>query len=349
MYVRPIGLTDLAPEWLRTWRGDGIIARVETARMAQLLLRTRLPVVNLRRLLPGVPFPYVGVDNAEVSKLAANHLLERGIRHFGFVGRMRGENLSLDLRADHFRQLVGEAGHRCELFPTEPTAGHLAWEDEQERLSHWISSLPKPVGIMAANDERGLHVLDAARRAGLHVPDDVAVVGVDNDEALCNLGIPALSSVDVNPEGIGYEAAAMLDKMMAGRDFTSHRATVLPRGVITRQSTDVVASEDEDVSRAIQYIRDTACKGLMASDVLAFVGVSRTSLQQRMKQVTGRTIHQEIQRVRLNRAKELLAGSSLAIKQVAIESGFSSVQYLTRVFRATTGETPAGYRSKRAG
>ena len=149
---------------------------------------------------------------------------------------------------------------------------------------------------MACNDERGLQVLDACRRCGVAVPDDVAVIGVDNDLPMCELAIPPLTSVDVNAEGIGYEAAALLDKMMAGKKAPTKPVMLPPRGVVTCRSTDLVASEDEDVSRAVRYIREHACNRLQVSDVLTHMGMSCASLQQRMKQIVGRTIHQEIQR-----------------------------------------------------
>jgi LacI family transcriptional regulator len=201
---------------------------------------------------------------------------------------------------------------------------------------------------MAANDERGLQVLDACRRANLAVPDVVAVIGCDNDEPLCELSIPPMTSVDVNAEGIGYEAAALLDKMMSGEKTPSKTIRIAPRAVVTRRSTDVLACEDDEVRRAVGYIRESACRGLQVSDVLAHMGMSRASLQQRMKQFVGRTIHQEIQRVRLAMVKQRLVGSADTIKQIARESGFASVQYMTRVFRAMTGETPARFRSRRA-
>src|SRR6185295_15496992 len=196
------------------------------------------------------------------------------------------------------------------------------WEAAQERLAAWIASLAKPVGIMAADDAIGLAVLDACRRADIAVPDDVAVVGVGNDQTLCDLAIPPLSSIDANAAGVGYEAAALLDRLMDGGSVPNRPIKLAPRGVITRRSTDTVAAEDEEVARAVSFIRERACGGLQVGDVLAHTGMSRASLQQRMKQLLGRTIHQEIQRARLNRAKHLLAMSGLTIKQVARESGF---------------------------
>ena len=346
-YFRPHGLAEAIPSWLSRFSGDGMLVRIETEQTLNIVRKSGVPVVNLRGTLNGLPFPYVCIDNHQVAQLAMQHLRERGLGHFAFCGRPRGANPTLDERADHFRAMVERDGATCHVYDAVHQSPRAGWEEEQERLADWIWSLPKPVGVMACNDERGLQVLDACRRCGVAVPDDVAVVGVDNDQAICDLSIPPLTSIDVNAEAIGYEAAALLDRMMSGEAPPTAPVRLSPRGVVTRRSTDVVASEDEEVGRALRYIRENACKGLQVVDVLSHMAMSRASLQQRMKQVVGRTIHQEIQRVRLSRVKELLAMSDMTIKQVARESGFASVQYMTRVFRAVTGETPARYRIRR--
>jgi LacI family transcriptional regulator len=348
IYFRPHGLADPPPTWLSEWSGDGILARLGSRSAADIVRRTGAAVVNLRGTVPDLTFPYVTVDNAGVANLAAQHLLERGVEHFAFCGRPRGINPSLDQRSDAFKRAIERSGNACHAYPPAPSSEPTDWETEQERLTEWLRRLPKPIGVMACNDERGLQVLDACRRCGVAVPDEVAVVGVDNDPTLCELAIPPLSSVDVNAEGIGYEAAALLDRMMGGAKAPARAVKVVPRGVVTRRSTDLVASEDEELNRAIRYIRENACRGLQVMDVLRFMGMSRAPLQQRMKQLVGRTLHQEIQHVRIGRAKELLSRSRLTIKQVARESGFASVQYMTRLFRAVTGETPARYRLRRA-
>jgi LacI family transcriptional regulator len=350
-YFRPHGIGDPPPSWIKNWKGDGILARVTKPETAKLLISTGLPIVNLRGSPGPFNFPFVTADQAEISTLAENHLRDRGLKHFAFCGRPAGVNPTLDDRCAFFRKSIESTGQTCHVFPAVHTSESAGWEEEQERLVKWLLSLPKPVGIMAANDERGLQVLDACRRAELVVPDEVAVIGVDNDAALCELSIPPLTSVDVHAEGIGYEAAALLDKIMSGKLKPAPKPMPIkipPRCVVVRRSTDTVASEDEEVGRAIRYIRANACKSLQVVDVLAFMGMSRASLQQRMKAMMGRTIHQEIQRVRMGRAQELLVNSDLTIKQIARESGFASVQYMTRVFRATIGETPALYRRNRS-
>lgn len=345
-YFRPHGLGAPPPQWLSAWQGDGILVRIDSASAAQVVLKTGLPSVNLRSTPLDLPFPFVTVDNVEVGQIAAQHLIERGLHHFAFVNKPAGLNPELDDRSAAFHKAVKRVGGTFASFSVSPE--HLGWEQEQERLAQWIRELPKPVGILACNDRHGVYVIDACRRCGAAVPDEVAVLGADNDDALCDLGIPPLSSIDINAEGVGYEAARILDAMMRGEKIRQKIIKIAPRGIVTRRSTDVIASEDEEVNRAVRYIREHACSGLLVNNVLDHIGMSRASLQLRLKQITGRTIHQEIQRVRLQRCQELLAMSNISIKQVARQSGFSSVQYMTRVFRSATGETPAKYRASRA-
>jgi LacI family transcriptional regulator len=332
---------------MTNWKGDGILARIDTPEIAELLLKSGVPVVNLRGTIGELPFPYVGPDHDQIAKLAAEHLLERGLKNFAFCGKLTGIHPGLDERGVTFEQMVIRAGGKCNVFPADCPPDEDDWEMEQERLASWIKSLPKPVGVMACNDERGLQVLDACRRCGATVPDEVAVIGADNDEHLCDLSIPPLTSVDVNAEQIGYTAAVLLDQMMQGKRTLMSSQRLAPRGIFTRLSTDTVASDDDEVNQALRYIRENGCTGLRVVDVLAHIGMSRASLQQRLKRVIGRTIHEEIERVRLARVKELLLSPDMTIKQVARATGFSSVQYMTRVFRAALGETPARYRSRR--
>jgi LacI family transcriptional regulator len=350
-YFHPHGLGDPPPPWLKKWRGDGVLARISSQAITNMLVKLKLPVVNMRLTAHDDPFPYVGLNHEKVSELAAEQLMSLGLRHFGFCGRPIGLNPGLDQRAVAFQKIIESCGRQCTLFPARKPARNKqhVWEEEQERLAAWVVSLPKPVGIMTSNDERGLQLLDACRRCGAKVPDEVAVIGVDNDEHLCDLSIPPLTSVDVNSEQIGYEAAELLERMMAGEKNPPSKTYLSPRGVVSRRSTDVIASEDPEVNRAVAFIRERGNRPMSVVDVLAHLRMSRASLQERMKRVLGHTIHEEIERVRLARVKELLVASDMTIKQVTYAAGFSSVQYMTRVFRAAVNETPARFRKQRAG
>lgn len=355
IYFKPHGLGDPPPPWLRDWQGDGILVRIGDRRMADAVRRTGLPAVDLRGLLTDTGLPFIGVDHREVARLAAEHLLERGFRHFGFCGLPRGVHPHMDSLCQHFQDFIAEAGYVCDVFKARhgPLPGE-AWEhqqsragqwiDQQERIARWVESLPKPVGVMACHDDRAVQVLDACRRTGISAPDAVAVIGVDNDQQLCELSIPPLTSVDENPARIGYEAAALLDRLMRGSSRPKSALLVPPRAVVTRQSTDVLATDDQELADAVRFIRQHAGEGILARDVVAQVSVSRVTLAARFKRVLGRSILQEIHRVQIELVKELLATTNVPIKQVARRAGFRHVEYMTRLFRRRVGEPPAHYR-----
>jgi LacI family transcriptional regulator len=348
-HFRPHGLGEPPLAWISKWRGDGILARIEDERMARAILRPRVPVVELRGTMTGrLRVPVVRVNDRSIAEMAAKHLLDRGFRYFGHCGYRAGYHPGLDLRAQAFLECIQKTGHPCELLQVyEPYLGRqqrMTWERQQARIASWIRKLPKPVGVMAANDDRALEVLEACRGIGALVPDEVAVIGVDNDECIGRLSIPPLTSVDADPGRVGYQAATLLDSMMDGKKPPQGIVYVEPRGVVTRQSTDVLAIEDRAVAEALRFIRENACQSIHVSDVLEQARTSRASLESGMKRTIGRTIHQEIQRVRIESARELLATTNLPVKRIALDTGFRTVQYLTRVFTAVTGVPPAHYR-----
>jgi LacI family transcriptional regulator len=343
VYFEPHALDEPPPNWLKDWKGDGILARIGDRRAANLILSAGVPVVELRRKLTLDAVPSLGPDNQLVARMVADHLRERGFRHFGFCGWPRGLDPPLDNRADCFVQHLAHAGVACSIFQADKAAG---WRQEQKRIARWIQSLPKPLGVMTCNDSRGLQVLRACASAGIGVPDQVAVIGAGNDDCICRLSDPALSSVDLAPEAIGYEAAQLLDRMMTKRSPRQQHIQVAPRGIITRRSTDVLATEDQAVAQTVAFIRQHACEDILVDNVLKHVRLSRSALEPRLKRVLGRTIHQEIQHVRLDRVKTWLATTDLPTKQIAAQAGFHSVQYLARVFRKNTGQTTARFRKQ---
>jgi LacI family transcriptional regulator len=228
-----------------------------------------------------------------------------------------------------------------------PKAG-LRIEAEQDRLEAWLRTLPQPVGILCANDDRGRQLLDACRGAALTVPDQVAVVGVDNDEELCNLSSPALSSVEVNAVRIGYAAAEILGRMMAGQKFPGRDVAFAPSHVVTRPSTDTLAVDDPVLARALRFIRNHAEEPIDVDGVARGASVSRRYLERLMASRLGRSPNQELIRVRTERARSLLLETDLSLSAVARRCGFRGAKYFGDVFRRMTGVAPGEYRRRNA-
>ncbi len=340
----PRGLSDPPPTWLRGWHGDGILARINDQRMAEAVLHTGAPAIDLRRVLD-LGLPTVGPDDQAVARLAWEHFREHGLRHFAVCGMPHGLQPPLDRRQEYFQQIVQENGLHSERFILRPRRhSSQAWDEDQELLASWMKRLPKPVGIYACNDDYGMRLLDACRRGGVLVPEEVAVLGTGNDECLCHLSTPPMSSIDLDSEHIGYRAAELLDQMMAGRARPKEPMFIPPRGVVPRASTDVLATEDEEVIRAVRFIRENACEGIRVSDVLSHVLLSRSTLEPRIKAVLGRTISQEIRYRQIERVKELLRTTDMPLKQIAARTGFRYPEYMMRAFRQATGMTPKQFR-----
>jgi LacI family transcriptional regulator len=248
------------------------------------------------------------------------------------------------MRGKVFQQRVEKAGFDIRVYEQPKSKSRRAWQNEQSILSDWLKSLPKPVGIMACNDDRGQHVTEVCKTAGLKVPDEVAVIGVDNDELVCDLTEPPLSSLALNVEKGGYEAAELLDHLMSGKKITTDSIIVEPTQVVGRQSTDVLAIEDRLVSEALQFIRNNAKRTIQVADVVAVARVSRRSLEQRFRKILGRSINHEIRRVRVEQVARILIETNKSIGQIALDLGYPGVDHIARYFRAEKGISPAAYR-----
>lgn len=342
LYLAEHNRGDQPPGWLRQWKGDGIIARIENETTARQLRGLDLPIVDVSaaRLIPQLP--WVETDDAEIARFAAEHFIERGFRHFGYCGESRF-NWS-NWRCEHFQSRVRAAGATCEIYQT-PAKSPVGEEQLIAHLGQWIDRLPKPVGIFACYDLRGQQVLNACRSISALVPDDVAVLAVDNDEVLCELSHPPLSSIIPNTKRTGFEAAKLLNEMMAGRKVAGDAHLIPPLGVATRQSSDALAIDDRHVARAVHYIRLHACDGINVQDVLKAVPHARRLLESRFKKLLGRTPHQEIVRVQLDRVKQLLVETELSLQEIAERAGFSHVEYLSVAFKREVGMPPSKYRT----
>ena len=340
-------LQDPAPPWLADWDGDGIITTL-LPQFGHLIPKTGIPIIDLDDQAPTSGLPTVQSDQEAIGTLAAEHLLERGFTRFAFLGYPEFEWSRR--RWASFDSKIRKAGYSCDVYlESQPvTWGHqqAAWETEVKALSHWIARFPKPLGLMACNDYRGIQLLDACRRARIAVPEEVAVVGVDNDILACELAYPPLSSVIPDCHRIGYEAAAMLDRILKNEPVGELRREIPPFGIVARQSTEITAISDPLLAEAMHFIRQQACSGILVEDVLDHVSTSRSVLQRRFRAGLGRSIHSAITAVRLQRAKQLLTETDLPLPEVAARAGFSSVEYLSTWFRRSTGSSPGAFRKK---
>jgi LacI family transcriptional regulator len=334
------------PAWLRSWRGDGVICRKTTPQLAHALEKAKIPLVDLNDCCEHLRAPRIEGDHRAMGVLAADHLLERGFTRFAFCG-FSDQAWSIG-RREGFMGRLAERGHGgCEIWES-PWVGPRAraWEREQEQIGRWLQSLRRPVGLMACSDARGQHVLDACNRIDVAVPEDVAVIGVDNDSVLCNLCHPPMSSVVPNAERVGYEAAALLDKLMSGQNAAAGDTMLIePLGVMTRQSTDVLAIDDPAVASVVRFIRERACQGCSMKDVERFSPLSRSLLERQFRRYLGRSPQGEIRAVQLKRVKQLLSESDLPLDRIAALAGYSHPEYMSVVFKRETGQTPGQYRA----
>ena len=344
-YLAEHGRGDEPPKWLSEWRGDGILARIENTRIAEAVVASGRPAVDLSAANLVGSIPWVETDDALIARAAFGHLRERGLRQFAFYGDGRF-NWS-NWRATEFARLCAAAGCPCEILDAsaEPRSGG-GWTRQLRRTAAWVKWLPKPVGIMACYDILGRHVLEACRVGSVAVPDEAAIIGVDDDELLCELSEPALSSVAPDTYRTGYEAAELLDRLMSGERSEPRAHLVPPLGVVVRKSSDMLAVDDESVSAAVRFIREHACSGIGVGDVLDDVPVSRRVLEARFKKLVGRSPHEEIERVRLARVQELLRQTDLTLEDVAEKTGFQHAEYLSALFKKRMGIPPSIYRKR---
>jgi LacI family transcriptional regulator len=339
LYHQARSLEEKPPVWLQNWEGDGILARIQTPAMARALARIGVPVVDVLGVVEGTRFPLVHVDDRAIGALAAEHLLERGFRHFAYVG-IRGENWSHS-REEAFRLAVEQRGFSVTVLnePRHEPAGE-SWELHQTRLARWLCKLERPVGIMVCSDQRGSRLLEACLRAKRRVPEEVAVIGVDNDEPLCNVCQPTLTSVLPGHEQTGYEAAALLERLMRGAAPPQKPILIPPVRIVTRLSSDLIAVEDDTVGRALCLIREHAVHRMRIDEIAARVGVSRSVLQRRFRQSLGRTLNEELIQQRLKVAQQLLRETKLSLPEIAERSGFEHAEYMASVFRSRLDCSP---------
>ncbi len=344
-------LPERLPPDVKSWRPNGMIGQFQTPALLQQVQRMGLPTIDLFSQYGCRGIPRFSVDHAAITKMAVDYFLELGYQNLAYCG-FRGVYYC-ERRCAAFVAYVREQGCSVEVFQSpRPESGSrvLAIESagvfDIEQMGEWLSSLPRPLAVMAGTDMRAMHVLEACSLCGLKVPDDVAVLGVGNDEVLCNLADPPLTSIALRPEQIGFEAAALLDRMMRGEQPPAEELLSGPLCVVSRKSTNSLAVSDPKVHEAVNHIRENYARNLSVLCVAKHVGISRSTLQRRFVQALGRSPHEELLRVQLERVKELLRDTDFPLTRVSELAGFNYPECMMKLFKRKTGKTPGEFRSQ---
>jgi LacI family transcriptional regulator len=332
---------------LRILKPQGIIIRV-TNHLQEALV-TALPVVyatdSKKEIDLAAINPKTAVytcDWAATGRMAAEHLFERGFRRFAYCGY---GNLAWSIeRGKAFSNKVSKLGYSTHCYKQPGGKGVSSWGEELPKLAAWLAQLPKPIGLMACNDDRSKQLLEACKVADICVPDEIAIVGVDNDELICTLSTPQLSSINLNPDQTGYQISEMLDKLMSGQKLDNPVVVDRPTHIVTRQSTDVLAIDDSEVAKAVSFIRLNSKKMIQVSDVIDNIGISRRTLELRFRNILGHSVNTEIRKNKANLICQMLTMTNWSITRVAMMLGFNSADHIARFFRVEKQMTPTEYR-----
>jgi len=335
-------------DWMASLRADGILAHTWDQRAIEMILDLRVPAMVCGLQRPRLKACPVITCEQAVGRTAAEYLVERGCQRFAYCGfddmpwsQRRGRDFS--------RTVAGKGFETFFYVPPRIHPPPIPGEDQPD-IAEWLRSLPRPIAVMAGNDDRSQDVLAACNIAGIKVPLEVAILGVDNDEFICDLSYPQLSSIAVDTERAGYEAARVLHKMMRRETMAreDQEVPIFPLRVVTRQSTDILAVEDAEVAAAVQFIRKHAREAIQVSDVAEAVGLSRRTLQQRFRKVLARSVHEEIRQGRVNQMAEMLIRTNLPVFQIAELLGYPDASNISRYFKWHKDMSPSAYRKRLA-
>ncbi len=326
---------------------DGVLARADSG-LAVAARRAGVPLVNVWLNSPVQDLPSVYPDFEASGVMAAEHLLGRGFRQFGYLGFQ--DDIDSRQQLEGFRRTTGESGFPCTArsFVANRLDGQApGWEQFVADLGAWIDTWEPPIGIFVCSDLACRYLIDVCREKGLHVSQDVAIVGTSNEPEICNSPDPGLTSIDMGYGQVGFRAAALLDHLMSGGEPPSSPELVPPAELVPRRSTDVYASDDLLVARALRFISENSHRRIQVKDVAAAVAATRRTLERRFSASAGRTIADEITRLRLERAKRRMVETDAPMKDVAADAGFRNSDHFYKVFARIEGIPPTQYREER--
>jgi LacI family transcriptional regulator len=319
---------------LTTWKPDGIIMR--DSLITKELLKLKIPtILAIHNSSYPKNLPAIKTDSFSIAKMASDHFIEKGLKNFAFCGFDAYE--WSNERKLYFCRFNSGAGYKTNIYLPPKRIKKNDWEKEQQHVSDWTKALPKPVGIFACNDDRGQHILEVCKMINLKVPEDVAVIGVDNDPMICDIGDPPLTSIALNVESAGYEAAKLMDSMINNRKIAGRHILVSPSHIIQRQSSNILAVNDSEVVKAIHYIKKNAKNKILIKDIVKTTGISRRTLERRFRNTIHRSIYNEIQLVRIELISKLLIETDLPVSQITSLFGFTDAEHISRYFKREKG------------
>jgi LacI family transcriptional regulator len=328
--------------WAKAWGADGIIAQIENERTYEKLLQLEIPIIAQDTNERFVGIPNITGLYKETGQMAASYFIEKGFKNFAFYGF---DNMVWSRERCHgFCEKVEESGFQVEVYQHQKEETPPLWSYKESSLSDWLKALPKPIAIMTCDDNQGQHVTEACKAVGINVPEQVSVLGVDNDLSICNLSDPPLSSISLNTEKAGFETAQLLSRMIANKDYEYSDIYVEALQIVTRRSTDFLAVDDKEISKALHFIYYNFKEKISVDDVVNATALSRRVLEKRFQSVLKRSILDEINTLRIKQVKQLLIETELSITEISDFCGYTDIKNLSRYFRTHEEVNPLEFR-----
>lgn len=342
-YRETMGVSGML-QWAKEWKADGIIGQLYNDADLIKFVEAGIPVVAQDFKERFDEIPNITGAYRETGVMGAEYFLKKGFKNFAFYGF--SDIVWSRERAEGFEDRLSKAGHKVHYFEHRKSRSEELWYYKPSSLSKWLKSLPKPVALMSCDDNQGQHITEACRHSGVRIPEEVAVLGVDNDETICDISDPPLSSIGLDVEKAGYDTAKLLDLMIRKKLSKPYDIVVKPTQVVTRQSTDIYATHDHYIASSLKYIHQNIEKDLQVDDVVKHVPLSRRALEKRFLEITGYPIYRYIFNLRVEKFVQKLLETDLTVFEIAMELGFGDGKNIARQFRQVKGCTPSEYRSR---
>ncbi|MCE6988441.1 DNA-binding transcriptional regulator [Dyadobacter sp. CY323] len=330
-------------KWALEWGADGIVGQLYNKEIDKIL-KAEIPVIAQDFKERFTEIPNITGAYQEAGELGADYFLKKGFTNFAFYGF--NDIVWSRERAEGYEERLKAKGHKVHYFEHKKARSTELWYYKPSSLSRWLKSLPKPIALMTCDDNQGQHITEACRAVGIRIPEEVAVLGVDNDEMICDLSDPPLSSIALDVEKGGYDAARLLDHMIRNGTKDYYDIIVKPSQVITRHSTDIYATNDDHIASSLKYIHQNIEKNLHVDEVVKQVPLSRRALEKRFLEITGYPIYKYIFNLRIEKFTQKLLDTDMSVFEIALDMGLNDSKNIARQFRQAKGCSPSVYRNK---